>query len=35
MIGVIDYARRVDEWWRREGRDQWLAGRDRAAGAAA
>jgi succinyl-CoA synthetase beta subunit len=33
---VIDYARRIDEWWRREGRDQWLAGRaDGAAGVAA
>jgi len=34
---VLEYARRVDEWWRREGRDQWLGGRsgaDRAGRAA-
>ena len=24
---VLEYARRIDEWWRREGRDLWLAGR--------
>ncbi len=27
MIGVLEYARRIDEWWRREGRDAWAAGR--------
>lgn len=27
MILVLEYARRIDEWWRREGRQQWLAGR--------
>ncbi len=27
MILVLEYARRIDEWWRREGRDLWLAGR--------
>ncbi len=27
MMLVIEYARRVDEWWRREGRDAWTAGR--------
>jgi hypothetical protein len=36
MIGVLEYARRIDEWWRREGRGLWLAGRaDGAAGVAA
>ena len=36
MILVLEYARRMDEWWRREGRDLWLAGRaDGAAGVAA
>jgi succinyl-CoA synthetase beta subunit len=35
MILVLEYARRMDEWWRREGRDQWLAGRADAAGVAA
>jgi succinyl-CoA synthetase beta subunit len=29
MILVLEYARRVDVWWRREGRELWLAGRDR------
>jgi succinyl-CoA synthetase beta subunit len=24
---VLDYARRIDAWWRAEGRAQWLAGR--------
>ena len=24
---VLDYARRIDEWWRREGRATWQAGR--------
>jgi succinyl-CoA synthetase beta subunit len=24
---VLEYARRIDEWWRREGRGLWLAGR--------
>jgi succinyl-CoA synthetase beta subunit len=24
---VLDYARRIDGWWRAEGRAQWLAGR--------
>jgi succinyl-CoA synthetase beta subunit len=27
MIAVIEYARRVDAWWRAQGRDAWLAGR--------
>lgn len=27
MIGVLEYARRIDEWWRHEGRDAWEAGR--------
>jgi len=27
MILVLEYARRVDEWWRREGRAAWAAGR--------
>jgi succinyl-CoA synthetase beta subunit len=27
MILVLEYARRIDEWWRKEGRAQWLAGR--------
>jgi succinyl-CoA synthetase beta subunit len=35
MILVLEYARRIDEWWRREGRDLWLAGRADAAGVAA
>jgi succinyl-CoA synthetase beta subunit len=36
MILVLEYARRIDEWWRRDGRQQWLAGRaDGAAGVAA
>lgn len=35
MILVLEYARRVDEWWRREGRDLWLHGRAEAAGVAA
>ncbi|HEU4385247.1 MAG TPA: ATP citrate lyase citrate-binding domain-containing protein [Anaeromyxobacteraceae bacterium] len=35
MILVLEYARRIDEWWRREGRDLWLAARVEAAGAAA
>ena len=36
MILVLEYARRIDEWWRREGRAAWLAGRaDGAAGVAA
>jgi len=26
MILVLEYARRIDEWWRREGRQAWLAG---------
>jgi len=32
---VLDYARRVDAWWRREGRDLWLAGQTETAGATA
>jgi succinyl-CoA synthetase beta subunit len=28
MIGVIEYARRVDAWWRAEGREAWIAGRN-------
>jgi succinyl-CoA synthetase beta subunit len=24
---VLEYARRIDEWWRREGRDAWTAAR--------
>jgi succinyl-CoA synthetase beta subunit len=36
MILVLEYARRMDEWWRREGRGLWLAGRaEGAAGVAA
>ncbi len=35
MILVLEYARRIDEWWRREGRGLWLAGRVEAAGVAA
>ncbi len=27
MMLVLEYARRVDEWWRREGRAAWLGGR--------
>ncbi len=27
MMLVLEYARRIDEWWRREGRAQWVAGR--------
>ncbi len=27
MILVLEYARRIDEWWRREGRQAWVAGR--------
>ncbi len=27
MMLVLEYARRIDEWWRREGRDAWLAGK--------
>jgi succinyl-CoA synthetase beta subunit len=26
MMLVLEYARRVDEWWRREGRAAWAAG---------
>jgi len=26
MMLVLEYARRVDEWWRREGRSAWVAG---------
>jgi len=26
MILVLEYARRIDEWWRREGRRAWAAG---------
>jgi succinyl-CoA synthetase beta subunit len=26
MMLVLEYARRVDEWWRREGRDAWAGG---------
>ncbi|HZY04141.1 MAG TPA: ATP-grasp domain-containing protein [Anaeromyxobacteraceae bacterium] len=35
MILVLEYARRIDEWWRREGRDQWLSRRVEAAEVAA
>ncbi len=35
MILVLEYARRIDEWWRREGRGLWLAGRVEAAEVAA
>jgi succinyl-CoA synthetase beta subunit len=28
---VLEYARRIDDWWRREGRDLWLAGRNEGA----
>ena len=35
MILVLEYARRLDEWWRREGRALWLAGRVETAGVAA
>jgi succinyl-CoA synthetase beta subunit len=27
MMLVLEYARRMDEWWRREGREAWSAGR--------
>jgi succinyl-CoA synthetase beta subunit len=27
MILVLEYARRIDEWWRRGGRDAWVAAR--------
>ena len=27
QIAVIEYARRIDAWWRAQGRDAWLAGR--------
>lgn len=28
MIAVLEYARRVDAWWRREGRAAWATGRE-------
>jgi succinyl-CoA synthetase beta subunit len=34
MIGVLEYARRIDAWWRREGREKWIAGREGGAPAA-
>jgi len=27
MIAVIEYARRIEAWWRTEGREAWGAGR--------
>ena len=27
MILVLEYARRLDEWWRREGRGEWAGAR--------
>jgi succinyl-CoA synthetase beta subunit len=27
MMLVLEYARRIDAWWRREGRDAWTAAR--------
>src|SRR5512138_6815 len=35
MILVLEYAKRIDEWWRREGRAAFLAARGGADGAAA
>jgi succinyl-CoA synthetase beta subunit len=32
MIGVLEYARRVDEWWRRAGREAWASGGRAASG---
>jgi succinyl-CoA synthetase beta subunit len=35
MMLVLEYARRVDAWWRSEGRQAWLAARGGAEGVAA